>query len=99
MRTRKVTYIAGGALLCIALVAIPLTVKKEAGFTGTDDKAKDAIAQTNPHYKPWASNFLPTFSDEVSSMFFALQAAIGAGIIGYGLGYLRGSKRKDSGNK
>lgn len=55
-------------------------------FAGADDKAKDMIGSINPDYKPWFSPILEPASGEIASLLFALQAALGAGVIGYYLG-------------
>lgn len=80
----------------IALVALPLwIVKKPAAgangtetkiFTGADDKAKALVGTISPSYKPWFTPFMEPPSGEVGSLLFALQAAFGAGFIGYYLG-------------
>lgn len=66
-------------------------------FGGADDKAKDMIGEIAPDYRPWAEPFLEPASDEIASLLFALQAAIGAGFIGYfiGMGVAREKLRKD----
>lgn len=79
-----------------ALVALPLwIVKKPASgpdgrqpeiFAGADDKAKAMVESITPGYKPWAKPLMEPPSEEISSMLFALQAALGAGFIGYYLG-------------
>ena len=79
-----------------ALVALPLwLVKKPAAgmngtaaeiFVGADDKATDLIGRIAPRYKPWAKPLLQPPSGEISSLLFTLQAALGAGFIGYYLG-------------
>ena len=55
-------------------------------FTGSDDKAKDMIGNIAPDYKPWFSPLIEPASGEIASLLFALQAALGAGVIGYWLG-------------
>ncbi|MRD73670.1 energy-coupling factor ABC transporter substrate-binding protein [Rhodocyclus tenuis] len=80
----------------ILLVALPLwLVPKPAAdaegktaelFTGADDKARDLIGTIDPHYQPWFAPLLEPASNEISSLLFALQAALGAGFIGYYLG-------------
>jgi cobalt/nickel transport protein len=55
-------------------------------FTGSDDKAKDLVGNINPDYKPWFAPLMEPASGEVASLLFALQAALGAGFIGYWLG-------------
>lgn len=83
-------------LAVVLLSALPLwLVPKPAAdangqttelFTGADDKAKNMIGTINPDYQPWFSPILEPASGEIASLLFALQAAIGAGIIGYYLG-------------
>jgi cobalt/nickel transport protein len=59
-------------------------------FTGADGQAEDVIQQIAPDYTPWFSSIIVPPSVEIESLLFALQAALGAGIIGYYLGYCRG---------
>lgn len=83
-------------LAVIAISALPLwLVQKPAPdadgktaeiFTGADDKAKDLIGSINPDYTPWFSSLIEPASGEIASLLFALQAALGAGVIGYWLG-------------
>lgn len=80
----------------LVLVAVPLwMVKKPAPgpdgtevgiFRGADDQAKDVIAKLAPGYRPWFKPLMEPPSGEVGSLLFALQAALGAGFIGYYLG-------------
>lgn len=58
-------------------------------FAGADDKAKDAIGEIAPDYQPWFEPLMEPASGEIASLLFALQAAIGAGFIGYYLGVSR----------
>ena len=55
-------------------------------FGGADAQAQQAIAQLAPHYQPWFSPVLEPASNEIASLLFALQAALGAGVIGFWLG-------------
>jgi len=55
-------------------------------FGGSDDRAQQAIGTIAPHYKPWFAPVFEPASSEIASLLFALQAAIGAGVIGYWLG-------------
>ncbi|HHE31490.1 MAG TPA: energy-coupling factor ABC transporter substrate-binding protein [Chlorobaculum parvum] len=77
-------------VLVIALAAVPLMTLKHAEFGGSDDQAEQAITQLHPEYKPWFAPFWEPPGGEVESLLFALQAALGAGVLGYGLGFLRG---------
>ena len=81
-------------LIVVALAATPLFLVGDAEFEGADALAEETAIEIMPDYKPW---FLPIFepkSGEIESLLFALQAALGAGVIGYGFGYLKGNKRK-----
>lgn len=55
-------------------------------FGGADDKAQHAIAAVAPGYQRWFEPLLEPASGEIASLLFALQAALGAGVIGYWLG-------------
>lgn len=82
--------------IVIILAIFPLFIQKGAEFGGADGQAQDAISEINSSYKPWFSNIWTPPSGEIESLLFALQAAIGAGFIGYFIGYTRGkSKLKD----
>lgn len=60
--------------------------KEVAIFSGADDKARDLIGEINPNFTRWLEPFFEPPSGEISSLLFALQAALGAGFIGYYLG-------------
>lgn len=70
-------------------------------FRGSDDKAQKAIGDVAPYYKPWFAPLMEPASSEISSLLFALQAAIGAGVIGYWLGceVTRDKLRRESRNQ
>ena len=80
----------------ILLGALPLWIvdrpspdangETEAIFGGADDQAKEMIGQINPDYQPWFEPIIEPASGEIASMLFALQAALGAGFIGYYIG-------------
>jgi len=94
-------------LAVMALVAIPLRMvqKPEPGpdgkeveiFRGADDQAKDVIGKIAPGYQPWFKPLMEPPSGEIGSLLFALQAALGAGFIGYylGMSVTRARLRKD----
>ena len=88
----------------LALAVLPLwTVQTpEAGpdgeaaeiFAGADGRAMELIGEIAPGYAPWATPFFEPPSGEVESLLFALQAAIGAGFIGYYLGISAGKAER-----
>jgi cobalt/nickel transport protein len=55
-------------------------------FAGADDKAKDLVGEIAPDYQPWFKPMIEPASGEIASLLFALQAALGAGFLGYYLG-------------
>jgi len=58
-------------------------------FAGADDQAKNLIGEIAPDYAPWFDSLIEPASGEIASLLFALQAALGAGFIGYYLGVAR----------
>lgn len=87
------------AILVIVIAAAPVLFLKNAEFLGSDDKAEKAITEIDKDYKPWFSSIWEPPSSEVESLLFALQAAIGSGVLCYYLGYQRGKSRKDKSDK
>ena len=86
------------AVVCIILFIAPLVMFSGHGeddgyFGGADDAAGEAIEETG--FEPWFSSIWEPPSGEIESLLFALQAAIGAIIIGYFFGYWRGQKKED----
>jgi len=86
-------------LLClVAIIAIiPLAMyngmgEDEGYFGGADGAAGEAIEETG--YQPWFNSIWEPPSGEIESLLFALQAAIGAIIIGYVLGYYKGQAKE-----
>ncbi|GFP75576.1 Cobalt transport protein CbiN [Clostridium fungisolvens] len=82
------------ALLVIIIAVAPLVFIKNGEFSGSDDQAKKAITDINKEYKPWFSPIWQPPSGEIESLLFALQAAIGTGIVCYYFGYQKGKSRK-----
>lgn len=81
------------ALLAVVLIfASSFIINPTASFAGADDAAKAAISSANKDYVPWA---MPLWQPprETESMLFALQAAIGGGIIGFFIGHEYARKR------
>ncbi|MBR1369952.1 cobalamin biosynthesis protein CbiN [Methanocalculus chunghsingensis] len=66
----------------------------EEAWGGADGAASDYIEEMG--YEPWADPLWEPPSGEIESLLFALQAAIGAFVIGYIFGTWRGAKRGSS---
>ena len=86
------------AVVCILLFIAPLIMysglgEDEGYFGGSDDAASEQIEASN--YEPWFSSIWEPPSGEIESLLFALQAAIGAIIIGYFFGYWRGQGKEE----
>lgn len=97
-RVSNLLLAAGAVLLAVVpLVAIRPTDGREV-FTGTDDQAASAVEGMRPGYEPWFRPLWEPPSAEIESLLFGLQAALGAGLVFYCLGYWRGrdSRRNPS---
>jgi cobalt/nickel transport protein len=81
----------------LALAALPLVLGLGAGkkqpFSGSDAQATRAIEKEHPDYRPWFAPLYTPPSAEVESALFALQAAIGAGVLAYCFGVRRGRRQ------
>lgn len=67
----------------------------QSDFEGTDAGAEAVVAEQAPDYEPWRES-LVELPGEVESGLFALQAAIGAGVLGYVIGVYRGRRLSES---
>jgi cobalt/nickel transport protein len=91
--TRSVLLLAAAA----AIVAAPLVIPGLKGeFKGVDDLGTEAILASRPDYKPWFEPLWKPPSDEVETMLFALQAALGAGVLGYVIGRRHSSPNRNA---
>ncbi|MBN8048542.1 energy-coupling factor ABC transporter substrate-binding protein [Paraclostridium bifermentans] len=81
-------------ILTVILIITPLILNSTAEYGGADGEAESLISEINPNYKPWFNSLYEPPSGEIESLLFSTQAAIGAGIIGYFLGYKKGKKDK-----
>lgn len=79
------------AILIILAFAAMIVVVINSGsheWAGSDDQAEGVIDQmTGETYEPWASPLYEPPSGEIESLFFSLQAALGAIVIGFFFGY------------
>lgn len=74
------------ALILVLIVAVPLLFMGNSEFGGADGEAESAVSEINENYQPWFEPFWEPPSGEIESLFFCLQAALGAGIAGFALG-------------
>jgi cobalt/nickel transport protein len=79
--------------IVVALAVLPLVFIRDSEFGGADGAAQEAIGELAPEYKPWFSPLIEPPGPETESLLFALQAALGAGGIGYFFGLKRGERR------
>lgn len=68
----------------------------EETFTGADGAAEDAISEVNPEYEAWFEPLIGELPGEVESGIFALQAGLGAGVLGFILGSYHGRSKARS---
>jgi cobalt/nickel transport protein len=73
-------------LICIVIAVLGLIFGAGKEFSGADSQAEEAILEFNADYEPWFSSIWEPPSGEIESLIFSLQAAIGAGFIGYYIG-------------
>ncbi len=87
-------------LAVVALVAVSLIIgaRNSAGgegekFGGSDSAAADLVTESG--HEAWFQPLFEPNSGEVESGLFAVQAALGAGILGYCIGRLHGRRRSE----
>jgi len=84
-------------LVVAALAVLPLALglgdHKEEPFAGADAEAETAVTEIQPDYEPWFSPLYEPPSGEIESALFALQAALGAGVLAYYFGVRRGRRQ------
>lgn len=80
-------------VLAVMPLLLPVTGKLAEPFSGADGQAQAAISDAHPDYLQWFEPLWEPPSGEIESLLFALQAALGAGVLGYYLGLRRGQSR------
>lgn len=88
-------------ILAVVIAFLPLYLVNNSDFSGADGKAEETVAEIAPEYLPWAEPLLEPAGSEVESLLFALQAAVGSGIVFFILGRMTAGRRtvkKDGGN-
>ena len=82
----KRNLLLGAAVVALAVLPLAMHAGSGTEFAGADGQAEAAIATLSPAYEPWATPLFTPPGGEVESLLFALQAAIGAGLLGFYLG-------------
>lgn len=75
-----------------AVVFAPFLIvrKDHAAWNGADGQVTAVVEAAQPEYRPWVATAWKPPSTEIESLLFSLQAALGAGALGYVLGWIRG---------
>jgi len=95
--SRKLELIVLAILLIFAAQFFYMSSTTDAEYGGADGEAEGVIQDiTGGTYKPIAEPIWEPPSGEIESLLFGLQSAIGAGIIGYFLGYYRAKKNNEN---
>lgn len=96
---KKLDWLLLGGAIALIVLALLATTRPKPGaelFAGADGLAEKAITEIAPTYKPWSKPLWEPPSAEIESLLFALQAAIGAGVIGFFLGKKSAQKQRES---
>lgn len=95
---KKSTLVIVLLIVCALIAIVPLAVIHNSEFGGSDGEAESIISEIAPEYEPWAENILEPPGGETESLLFCLQAGAGAGIVGFGFGWLiaRSKYKKES---
>ncbi|MBS6215641.1 MAG: energy-coupling factor ABC transporter substrate-binding protein [Clostridiales bacterium] len=79
-------------LLVVLLAAAPLWLCRDAEFGGADGMAAELVEESVPGFEPWFEPILEPASGEIESLLFALQAAVGSGVVCFILGRITARK-------
>lgn len=74
----------------VMLAIAPLLLIKDSEFEGADTQAEEAITEIQSDYQPWFEPIIAPPGAETEGLLFALQAGIGAGAMGYIIGFYKG---------
>ena len=95
MTKKTVAAIALLLAVCVGLCLFALWSNPGSEFGGADGAAGEAVLALDPDYEPWAESPIQLPGGETESLLFCLQAALGAGVLGFGFGFLAGRKKYD----
>jgi cobalt/nickel transport protein len=95
--SRKLELIVLALIIIFVAQFLYISSTTNSEYGGADDKPEEAIHEiTGGTYEPIAKPIWEPPSGEIESLLFALQAAFGAIIIGYFLGYYRAKKHYET---
>ncbi|WP_440947409.1 energy-coupling factor ABC transporter substrate-binding protein [Methanosarcina sp. T3] len=95
--SRILELIVLAIFLIFAAQFVYMSSTTDAEYGGADGEAEGVINEiTGGTYEPIAEPIWEPPSGEIESLLFGLQAAIGAGIIGYFFGYYRAKSRYEN---
>lgn len=77
-------------LLAAAIAIVPLVIVKNSEFGGADGMAVEVVEEMNEEFQPWFEPIWEPPGRETEGLLFALQAALGSGVIFFCIGYLKG---------
>lgn len=80
-------------IIAVVITVVPLIFVRSE-FAGADGQAEEAITEIAPDYEPWVTPLAEAPGGETESLLFALQAAIGGIVIGFGFGRLSAGQNK-----
>ncbi len=81
-------------LVVIGLAIAPILLIRDSEFGGADAAAEVAIGEIAPDYEPWFAPLFEPPGSETESLLFAVQAGLGAGMIGYFFGWQHGRRQR-----
>lgn len=79
--------------IVVAISVVPMVMHRDSSFVGTDDAAVQTAEQLGSSVVQSADGGESVFAQH-EGLIRAIQAALGAGIIGYYFGYQRGKKMR-----
>ena len=85
-------------VLVVLIAMVPLWLLRDAPFEGADGAAMDLVEEARPGYEAWFEPVLEPASGEVESLLFAVQAAIGSGVVCFVLGRITACKPDGAGS-